>query len=61
VDLARADHVLLHAASYPWRNLPGVTLRRDGERAVIAVAQERAEWRYAVIGQAGPHLLLRRE
>ena len=61
VDLGRADHVLLHAASYPWRNLPGVTLRRDGQTAVIAVAEERAERRYAVVAEAGPHLLLRRQ
>lgn len=61
VDLGRADHVLLHAESYPWRNLPGVTLRRNGTRAVIAVAEDRAEWHYVVVAEAGPHLLLRRE
>ena len=61
VDLAKADHVLLHAQSYPWRNLPGVTLRRDGARATIAVAEERAEWHYTVVTEAGPHLLLRRQ
>jgi len=61
VGLDKADHVLVHAESYPWRNLPGVTLRRDGGHAVISVAEEGSERRYAVVAEAGPHLLLRRE
>ena len=59
VGLDKADHVLIHAESYPWRNLPGVVLRRDGGRAVIS--EEGSERRYAVVAEAGPHLLLRRE
>src|SRR5262249_56112315 len=43
VSLDRADHVLVHTQSYPWRNLPGVTMRRDGDRVDIAVAEDRAE------------------
>ena len=61
VSLDRADHVLVHAASYPWRNLPGVTLRREGATVAIAVEEERAEWRYDVVAEAGPHLLLRKQ
>jgi len=60
VSLDRADHVLVHTASYPWRNLPGVTMQREGPTVVIAVEEERAEWLYAVVAEAGPHLLLRR-
>ena len=60
VGLDKADHVLLHAASYPWRNVPGVTLRREGAVAAIAVEEERSERRYAVVAEEGSHLLLRR-
>ena len=59
VDLGKADHVLINAASYPWRQLPGVTMRRDGETVVIDLPSGRG-YRYAVAGEVGPHLLLRR-
>lgn len=57
--IERADHVLINAAAYPWRNLPGVTMEREGGAVVITLPGRR-EYRYAVVREAGPHLLLRR-
>ena len=59
VALDRADYVVLNEETYPWRNLPDVTLTRDGNAVTIAVAGQR-DFRYTVAAQAGPHLLLRR-
>jgi uncharacterized membrane protein len=56
--LDRVDYVLLNERTYPWRNLPDVTLARTG-KAVTIVVGPRA-FHYEVAGQAGPHLLLRR-
>ncbi len=56
----RCDHVLLDTGSYPWRNLPGVTLRRDGDGVVITVGDGGGTHRYAVAAEDGRHLLLRR-
>lgn len=61
VGLDRADHVLVQAAAYPWRDLPGITMRREGASAVISMQEDRSERRYTVVAQAGPHLLLRRQ
>jgi uncharacterized membrane protein len=58
VGIEKSDYVLVNLDSYPWRNLPGVTLTRDGARVTIAAGG--VEWRYAVAAQGGPHLLLRR-
>jgi hypothetical protein len=58
VGIEKSDYVLVNVDTYPWRNLPGVTLTRDGSRVSIWAAG--AERRYAVAAQAGPHLLLRR-
>jgi uncharacterized membrane protein len=58
VGIDKSDYVLIYLDSYPWRNLPGVTLTRDGARATITIGAR--EWRYVVAAQAGPHLLLRR-
>ncbi len=60
VGIERADHVLLNTASYPWRNLPGVTMERAGDAVTITVPGGR-EYRYAIAAEAGPHLLLSRE
>lgn len=59
VALDRADYVLVNERSYPWRDLPGVTLERAGDTARIVLADGR-EYRYNIAGHAGPHLLLRR-
>jgi hypothetical protein len=58
VGIEKSDYVLINLDTYPWRNLPGVTLTRDGTTVTIVVGQ--IERRYAVAAQAGPHLLLRR-
>jgi hypothetical protein len=58
VGIEKSDYVLVNLDSYPWRNLPGVTLTRDGASVTIAAAG--IERRYAVAAQGGPHLLLRR-
>jgi uncharacterized membrane protein len=58
VGIEKSDYVLVNLDSYPWRNLPGVTLTRDGSSVTIAVGG--VERRYAVAAQGGPHLLLRR-
>jgi uncharacterized membrane protein len=58
VGIEQSDYVLVNLDTYPWRNLPGVTLTRDGLAVTIAVGP--VERRYTVAAQAGPHLLLRR-
>jgi uncharacterized membrane protein len=59
LGIERADHVLLNAATYPWRNLPGVSMARAGEAVTIGMP-DRREYRYEVVSEAGSHLLLRR-
>lgn len=59
VGIEKADHLLLYTASYPWRDLPGVTMGRDGEDVVIGMP-DGWRYRYAVAAQDGHHLLLRR-
>jgi uncharacterized membrane protein len=58
VGIEKSDYVLVNLDNYPWRNLPGVTLTRDGARVTIVAGG--VERRYAVAAQGGPHLLLRR-
>jgi hypothetical protein len=58
VGIEKSDYVLVNLDSYPWRNLPGVTLTRDG--ASVTIMAGGVGRRYAVAAQAGPHLLLRR-
>jgi uncharacterized membrane protein len=55
----RSDYVVLNRITYPWRNLPGVTMEDAGGEIVIAVDGE-GRYRYTVAGEAGTHLLLRR-
>ena len=57
VDIEGADHVLINAATYPWRNQPGVTMERRGRDVLITMPDGRAH-RYDVVAEAGPHLLL---
>jgi uncharacterized membrane protein len=59
VGIEQAEHLVLNTASYPWRNLPGVTMGREGDDVVIGTPDGRA-YRYAVVVADGPHLLLRR-
>ena len=58
VGIEKSDYVLVNLDTYPWRNLPDITLVRDSGEVTIVTGQ--TERRYAVAGQAGPHLLLRR-
>jgi hypothetical protein len=58
VGIEKSDYVLINLDSYPWQNLPGVGLTRDGARVSIAVGP--TVYRYLVAAQAGPHLLLKR-
>ncbi len=59
VELDRVDYVLVNLDTYPWHDLPDVTLERDGDRVTITGAGNR-ELRLTVVAEAGPHLLLRR-
>ena len=58
VGIEKSDYVLVDLETYPWRNLPEVSLGRDG--ATVTIVAGGAEYRYAVAAEAGPHLLLRR-
>ncbi len=58
VGIDTSEYVLVDLATYPWRNLPGVTLTRDGD--TVTIVSDAVEHRYAVAAEGGPHLLLRR-
>jgi len=58
VGIEKSDYVLVDLDTYPWRNLPGVTLARDG--TTVTIVSGDADYRYTVAAEAGPHLLLRR-
>ena len=58
-EIERADYVLLNMSTYPWRNLPGVTMDKEGDIVTITLGGGR-ELPYAIAASAGPHLLLRR-
>ncbi len=57
--IEKADYVLVNAATYPWRNLPEVTMEHEGNIVTITLSGGR-EYPYAVAASGGPHLLLRR-
>ncbi len=59
VGIAKSDHVLIDTGTYPWRNLPGTTMARDGNR--VAIVSDGTEYRYAVEAEVGTVLLLRRQ
>lgn len=59
VDIDGADHVLVNTATYPWRKLPGVSMERQ-DRAVSITLPGGQQYRYRVVSEAGPHLLLAR-
>jgi hypothetical protein len=58
VGIDKSDYVLVDLETYPWRNLPGVTLAREG--TTVTIVSGGAEYRYTVAAEAGQHLLLRR-
>jgi uncharacterized membrane protein len=58
VGIDRSEYIVLNSASYPWRNLPDVSMERGGDTVTITMPGG-ARYRYTVAGEAGPHLLLR--
>ena len=60
VGIEDSDHLLLNLASYPWPDLPGVTMARAGDGVEIVTGSGGGVYRYAVAADDGPHLLLRR-
>jgi uncharacterized membrane protein len=58
--LDKADHVLVYAAAYPWRSNPEVTMKREGDTVTITSGTPGPTYRYRVVIERGPHLLLRR-
>jgi uncharacterized membrane protein len=58
-EIERVDYVLLNVSTYPWRNLPDVTMDKEGDIVTITLGGGR-ELPYAIAASAGPHLLLRR-
>ncbi len=59
VGIEKSDHVLIDAATYPWRNLLSTTMVREGDR--VTIVSDGAEYRYMVAAEAGTVLLLRRQ
>ncbi len=60
VGLDKADHLLVYAWAYPWRSNPEVVMKRDGDRVIISNGAGGLTYRYQVVAERGPHLLLRR-
>jgi uncharacterized membrane protein len=58
-EIERADYLLVNVSTYPWRNLPEVTMDKEGDIVTITLGRGR-ELPYAIAASAGPHLLLRR-
>jgi len=59
VGIEKSEYAVINTASYPWRDLPGVRMEREGRTVTIVLAGDTA-YRYAVASEAGPHLVLRR-
>ena len=57
--IERAEYAMVNLNTYPWRDLPDLRLERTGDAVTIVVSSARV-LRFAVVAQAGPHLLLRR-
>jgi len=53
-----AEDVLVNEAAYPWHGLANMTLQRDADAVTIATAGRL--FRYRVVAETGPHLLLHR-
>lgn len=53
-----AEYVLVNEAAYPRHGLADVTLQRDADAVTIATAGRL--FRYRVVAETGPHLLLHR-
>jgi uncharacterized membrane protein len=57
--IEHAEYAMVNLNTYPWRDLPDLRLERMGDAVTIVASRTRVV-RYAVVAQAGPHLLLRR-
>jgi uncharacterized membrane protein len=60
VGIDKSDYVVVNVASYPWRDLPDVTMARQGKTVTISMSGGR-EYVYTVAAESAPHVLLRRE
>ncbi|MBI2526978.1 MAG: DUF2079 domain-containing protein [Candidatus Rokubacteria bacterium] len=60
MGLEKSDHVLVNATTYPWRSLPGATMVREERTVRIRLSLGAPDYRYVVVAEDGPHLLLRR-
>jgi uncharacterized membrane protein len=60
VELEKADHLLVFSWAYPWRSNPEVAMKRDGDTVTITNGAGGPTYRYQVVAERGPHLLLRR-
>jgi hypothetical protein len=60
VGIEKADHVLLYAPSFPSRANPEVTLKREDDTVAITIGEGGPTYRYDVVFERGPSLLLRR-
>lgn len=60
VGIEKADHVLLYAPSFPSRANPEVTLKREDDTVTITIGAGGPTYRYDVVFERGPSLLLRR-
>jgi hypothetical protein len=58
--LDKADHVLVYAAAYPGRSNPEVTMKRESNTVTITKSAGGPTYRYQVVAERGPHLLLRK-
>ena len=58
-EIERSDYVVVNRTSYPWRDLPGATMTRDGSAVTIGLADGR-QFHFSVVGEAGPHTVMRR-
>lgn len=58
--LERSEYVLINAAAYPWRHLPGYRLERQGNTATMTVGTTGAEYRYEVVAERALILLLKK-
>ena len=60
VGIEKADHLVLNTATYPWRANRDVTMQRDGDTVSITNGVGGPTYRYVVVAEQGPTLLLRR-
>jgi len=60
VGIEKADYLVLNTATYPWRANRDVTMQREGDTVSITNGVGGPTYRYVVVAEQGPILLLRR-